>query len=164
MRNRKYLLNLIIVFFIVGCSSDQDVIKKAVNELDFKVLLPNYVPEELKPERPYFEDEIFILTYKNRGGSKYIEIIQDNCINGLNTHIVRDFVQTEEDPYKNLPNMSYVIIGEYVGVFSINDKLDNLNFVFIPLSLSSENHYPFYMINSVGVDVEEFHEVIKSLK
>ncbi|MBB5171933.1 hypothetical protein [Texcoconibacillus texcoconensis] len=163
---RKKLLGscLFLLFLLISaCSNNEDVITKAVEELDYDVLVPSYIPAEFELEEVVFEGDLVLLSYTNADNSAYIEITQRQYASSLNTEKLLEFTETGDDPYEVIPHLSYLMVNNYVGEYKVNDNSDNISFQFIPASAEIDWH-PFYWVNSVGIDEEEFQKVIKSLE
>ncbi|MCD8510185.1 MAG: hypothetical protein LRY73_10155 [Bacillus sp. (in: Bacteria)] len=162
----KYILiGVAVLFFMAGCSSNEDIIQKAKEELPMEIHLPSYLPDELELSRAIFEGDLLLLTYESEDTSTYIEFSQEPFNQRVNTQRLMEFVETGEDPYEEIPNFQLLEIGEFVGEYRLTPELNALAYVFVPL-ISRTDHQasPSYWIRSVGVEEEEFHKVIESLQ
>ncbi|WP_078553541.1 hypothetical protein [Bacillus alkalicellulosilyticus] len=155
----------IMIFAIVGCSNHEKTIQSANEKLDFQIVLPSYIPSSLELSRANLDETILLLSYQNEDGTQYVEFIQDNLSNPLNIKALKNYIYDGEDPYQYVPFKSYLIIGDFVGEYKEIPHLNAFHYQFIPLMSQSYNEYQvYYSIYIVGLDVEEFHLIIESLK
>ncbi|UCZ51475.1 hypothetical protein LGQ02_11360 [Bacillus shivajii] len=163
---KKILVFCLFLAFLLmaACSNNEDIITKAVEELDYDVLVPSYIPSELELEEVILEGDLFLLSYTNADNTAYIEITQRQFARALNTERLMQFTENGEDPYEAIPHLSYLVIDNFVGEYKVNENVDNVSYQFIPaIPRTDIDWYPFYWANSVGIDEEEFQKVINSL-
>ncbi|MBU8907520.1 hypothetical protein KH400_12970 [Desertibacillus haloalkaliphilus] len=140
---------------------------KAVEELEYDVLVPSYIPAEFELEQVIYEGDLFLLTYSNADNTSYVEISQRQYARALHSERLLEYTEKGVDPYEANPDLSYQMIDNFVGEYKLNDHVNglNLSYEFIPAIPKTEiDWYPFYRIVSVGIDEEEFQKVIKSLE
>lgn len=140
-------------------------IEKAEEELDYEVLIPTYIPEGFELKNAVLEESLFIVTYASEDDSRFIELKQNQFVKGLNIERLLEYVENREDPYEEIQGLSYLQIDEFVGVYSDNKQLDALSYEFIPALPKNEvKWYPYYRMNSLRVEQEEFQKVVESLE
>ncbi len=162
--NKRISITLVMMLILLaGCTRDETTIKKAIEQIDYKVYVPDYIPTELELEKALLKDGLIVITYQNLDGTKYVEFSQDATSRALNIEALLEFTKTGEDPYERNSSRSIKEIGPFVGVYDANEKLLSYSYEFIKPNLQSDS-YPFYWISSVGISEAEFHKIILSLK
>ncbi|WP_332697769.1 hypothetical protein [Halalkalibacter lacteus] len=164
MRISMHLLLLAVVLYAGGCQNNENTINKAIVQVNYPILIPNYIPVEFELVKSELENEFFYLKYQNEEGSMRVELTQDSYSN-LNWDKLLEFVETEENPYDLSPFFSYEIIGQFVGEYSVTPSVNALHFTFIPITRRGEaDSFPYYNISAVGLNEEEFQQIVQSLK
>ncbi|RXJ04385.1 hypothetical protein DS745_03095 [Anaerobacillus alkaliphilus] len=163
MNKRLGFMLILMVIIIIGCTRDETTIKKAIEQLDYKVYVPSYIPAELELETAVLKDGLILISYQNVDGTKYVEFSQDATSRALNIEGLLTFKKSGEDPYERNATRRIQEIGPFVGVYDINEKLTSYSYEFIKPNLQSDS-YPFYWISSVGIPEAEFLKIVSSLK
>ncbi len=168
MRKKLFYFCLTIVsVLIVGCSNnvdEQQVIDDAIEDIEYHVLLPEYIPSDLKFKSVITDYNLFRISYENGDGTKRIHITQDDHTY-LNWERLLKFAETGENPYDKSPDFTYLKIGDFVGEYKKTPNKEFFQFSFIPIIPRDEiSMYPYYRVVSVGLEENEFNKVIESLQ
>ncbi|RXJ04452.1 hypothetical protein DS745_03450 [Anaerobacillus alkaliphilus] len=167
MKKSYYCIISILILMFAGCSSKEDIIDKAQEELPYEVLVPKYLPNGLglsSMSSLSLEDEFLELRYESEDIQTYFRFSQQpNRRSNPNPENIIKNVEKGIDPYGTTPDTELLVIGDFVGQFRRNgDTISYEFFMNIPnLEIEEYTRYEFY---SVGLSEEDIHKVISSLK
>ncbi len=170
---KKLMFAIFYFLLLSACSNNESIINKAIQDLDYKIYLPEYLPPDLYLDKSTLTDQALALSYMNSDRTISIEIRQDGGMiwSYPYTHTILEYIKTGENPFGRIPNRSPLQIGDYIGVFeTITDAdTDTYMYKFLPVSIIYEIEFlrdlpPYYEITSFNLDEDEFIKVIESLK
>ncbi|UCZ54150.1 hypothetical protein LGQ02_05140 [Bacillus shivajii] len=173
MKKRKNLLVLFLVsmvtlvlIVITACYSEDITFQQANNKLSFPLLQPVETLEGWTLDDSVYEDNLFVTSYIDEDENR-IELIQDQNIQGLNIHTLRDFLLFGETVIEESGEIEIREISHYVGeMMMIPEPNDTIQFTFVQKEdlLGSSENVPFYQVIGRGTsvyDVISFIEVLE---
>ncbi|MCT8138496.1 hypothetical protein H1D32_12550 [Anaerobacillus sp. CMMVII] len=161
MKKTYYCIIFILILMFVGCSSKEDIIDKAQEELPYEVLVPQYIPNGLglsSMSSLSLENYLLELRYEGEDIQTYFRFSQEpnRRLNPNPQNLIED-VEKGIDPYATTPDTELLVIENFVGQFRRNgDTISYEFFMNIPnLEIAEYTRYEFY---SVGLSEEDFQK------
>ena len=167
MKKSYYCIIFILMLMLVGCSSKEDIINKAQEELPYEVLVPKYIPNGLglsSMSSLSLERDFLRLRYESEDIQTYFRFSQEpnRRLNPNPQHLIED-VEKGREPYDAIPDTELLVIEDFVGQFRRNGDAISYKF-FVNISNLEVDEYTRYEFYSVGISEEDFQKIISSLE
>lgn len=154
---------------VSACNHAEATLQEAQEEMPFQVLGPDTLSDEWRVGETHMEDTLVITTFiHEEDDSRYIELIQDPTIQGLQIELIRDFLIAEDQTVlQDEAERQMVETSQFVGEIKTEAEDDSdVQLTFVQkedVYQSLTDDIPFYQASGKDVSVYELIDFVEDL-